>query len=244
MAGVSVRALRHYDEIGLLAPSERSAKGYRLYHRADLERLREILLLRELGLGLEAIRGVLGTPTLDRVSALRGHRELLRERQRRTASLIDAVERAIDAMENDTETEENMFEGFEALHESEYAQEAEERWGDTDAYRESTRRAKRYSREDWVRIRQEGEEPVTAFAALMRAGKLPTDVECMDAAERARLHIDRWFYPCSHAMHAKLAALYEVDERFAATYEERATGLRDFVVEAIRANQRRAASAG
>ena len=139
-----------------------------------------------------------------------------------------------------------MFEGFDAFG-GPYAGEARERWGETDAYRESMRRAKKYSKADWAQIKAAGEEPVEALMALLpllmwlaaAAGTPPTDPAAMDAADRARLHIDRWFYPCSREFHVGLASLYESDARFAEHYEKRAPGLRDYVVAAIRANAER-----
>ena len=240
LAHVTVRTLHHYDEIGLLAPSERSASGYRLYGRADLERLQQILVLRELEFGLDAIRGLLAAPAQERLLAMRAQRELLQERLRRTEIVIRAVDRILKAMEEDeTMATESMFEGFDGFDGGPHAEEARERWGDTEAYRESRRRAKSYTKEDWARIQAEGEEPVAALAELMKAGARPTDPAARDAAERARRHIDRWFYPCSHEFHLNLAAMYESDPRFGDHYESRAPGLRDFVVAAIRANAAR-----
>lgn len=121
-----------------------------------------------------------------------------------------------------------------------YAGEARERWGHTDAYKESARRTKRYKPDDWAKIKAEGEAVEAALAALLRAGEPADGVQAMDQAERARLHIDRWFYPCSHRMHVGLADMYTADARFTAHYEERAPGLAAFVATAIRANARRA----
>jgi MerR family transcriptional regulator, thiopeptide resistance regulator len=239
LAHVTVRTLHHYDEIGLLVPSERRPNGYRLYDRNDLERLQQIIVLRELDFGLDAIRGLLDAPAHERFAAMRAQRDVLAARMKKTENVIRAVDRILKAMEERVSmTSETMFEGFDELG-GPYAEEARERWGDTDAYRESARRTKSYSREDWVRIKAEGDEPVEALAGLMRAGVAPTDTRAMDAADRARLHIDRWFYPCSHEFHANLAAMYEADPRFGDNYEKRAPGLRDYVVAAIRANARR-----
>ena len=237
LAHVTVRTLHHYDQIGLLVPSERSPNGYRLYGRADLERLQQILVLRELEFGLDAIRGLLDAPAHERMLAMRAQRDLLAERLKRTAAVIRAVDRMLDAMEEgETMTTESMFEGFDAFDRGPYADEARERWGDTDAYKESTRRAQSYTKDDWARIQAEGEEPVHALASLMKAGAAATSREAMDAADRARLHIDRYFYPCSRQFHVNLAAMYEADPRFGDYYESRAPGLRDYVVAAIRAN--------
>jgi hypothetical protein len=121
-----------------------------------------------------------------------------------------------------------------------YADEARERWGHTDAYKESTRRAKQYKPDDWAKIKAEGESVEAGMAALLAAGEAADGAKAMDQAERARLHIDRWFYPCSHTMHVGLADMYLADARFRAHYEERAAGLAAFVAAAIKANARRA----
>lgn len=78
-----------------------------------------------------------------------------------------------------------------------------------------------------------------AFVALLERGAAPDGPEAMDAAEQARLHIDRWFYPCSKAMHATLGEMYVVDPRFTATYEKIKPGLAGFVSAAIKANAAR-----
>ena len=108
---------------------------------------------------------------------------------------------------------EQLFEGFDP---AKYEAEAQERWGDTDAYKEAASRTKRYTREDWARHCAEQEEIYRAAAELMKAGTNPSEPDAMAVAERHRLLIDRWFYPCSPAIHRGLASLYESDSRFAA----------------------------
>src|SRR5262245_60095624 len=79
IAGVSVRTLHHYDEIGLLKPSSHSAAGYRLYVEKDLERLQQVLFFKELGFDLKEIKRILADPDFDRRGALVEHRKLLLE---------------------------------------------------------------------------------------------------------------------------------------------------------------------
>ena len=124
-----------------------------------------------------------------------------------------------------------------------HADEARERWGHTDAYKESARRTKQYRPEDWAKIKAEGEAVEAGMATLLRAGEPADGARAMDLAEEARMHIDRWFYPCSHKMHVGLADMYVADARFTAHYEERASGLAAYVATAIRANARRASPA-
>lgn len=120
-----------------------------------------------------------------------------------------------------------------------YEDEARERWGDTEAYRESSRRTKGYSADDWRKINAELEGIEAGLAAAMAEGHAPGDPRAMDLAEAARRHIDRWYYPCSHAMHVALAEMYLADPRFENHYEKRAQGLAAFVSAAITANAAR-----
>ncbi len=237
LAHVSVRTLHHYDEIGLLTPTDRSDAGYRLYGPADLERLHQVLLFRELGFGLDAIGVLLDTPAADRRAALLTQRHALERRGRRIGAVIRALDRVIEALERGEPMETNeLFEGFDEFDHARYADEAKERWGDTDAYAESARRTKGYDRKDWTAMRAEADAILAAMASLMAEGARPGDRVCMDVAEEHRRHIDRWFYPCPPRMHAGLADMYEADPRFTEYFETRATGLAAFMSAAIRAN--------
>ena len=119
---------------------------------------------------------------------------------------------------------------------AQYEAEAQERWGDSDAYKESSRRTKSYTNEDWKTIKGQLEAIEAGLAAAMAAGAPADGERVTDLAEEARLHIDRWFYPCSHTMHSGLADMYTTDERFKANYEKRGEGLADYVATAIKAN--------
>jgi DNA-binding transcriptional MerR regulator len=237
IAGISIRTLHHYDEIGLLVPQARSNAGYRLYGEEDLLRLQQILIGRELGLSLEEIRRLLDDPGFDGKKALLTQREQLRNRARQTEAMIRAVDAALAILEEKTKggrmDMEKLFDGFDP---SKYEDEARERWGNTDAYKESMKRTKRYTADDWKKIKAEQSAIYQDSVAMMKAAGKPTDPESMDIAERHRLSIDRWFYPCSHAMHEGLASLYESDSRFAENINKHGEGLADFLVAAIRAN--------
>jgi DNA-binding transcriptional MerR regulator len=233
LAGVTVRTLHHYDELGLLSPSERSGAGYRLYSHGDLERLQEILIWRQLGFSLVAIVSLLDDPGHDRLAALERQRELVGREIDRLGALAAAVDAAIDAQKNGTAIEEaRMFEGFDP---TEYEDEVRERWGDTDAYRESGRRTRSYGEAEWGSIRSEAQAIVRELATLMRAGEPADGAEARALAERHREHISRWFYPCSPQVHRGLGELYIADERFTRTYEREAPGLAQYFHDAIAA---------
>ena len=243
LAGVTVRTLHHYDRIGLLVPSGRSESGYRLYAYADLERLREIRLLRELGFGLDAIGRLLDVAAYDRRSALVAQRDLLVERLERTQRIIRGVDRALKATAEGKEMDETeMFEGLEEFDHRRYEAEVEQRWGDSEAYKESKRRTSRYGKADWTRIKKEGDAVFARLAELLARGARADGPEAMDLAEEHRRHIDRWFYPCSPGLHRQVAALYTADPRFEAYFEKHGAGLAGYVQEAIRANEVRSTS--
>ncbi|MDZ4168770.1 MAG: TipAS antibiotic-recognition domain-containing protein [Coriobacteriia bacterium] len=133
-------------------------------------------------------------------------------------------------------TNEEMFEVFGDFDPSEYEDETRERWGDTDAYRESARRTGRYTKDDWARFKAEGEHQMARMIELFDAGASPDSPEAMDAAEAARLQIDAWFYPCSREMHCGLAEMYIADARLTAHYEDHRQGLAVWFHDAILAN--------
>jgi DNA-binding transcriptional MerR regulator len=237
LAGVTVRTLHHYDEIGLLSPSERSGTGYRRYDDADLERLQQILYYRELGFSLEEIAAILDEPGADSVAHLRRQHELLTARIKRMQEMVNAIEFAMEARKVGISlSPEERFEVFGEFNPDEYAEEAEQRWGNTDAYRESARRTSGYTKADWARIKEESEDWGRRLAALMDSG-LPADSPAAgELAEEHRAHISRWFYECSYEIQTGLADMYIADPRFTATYEKIKPGMAQYLYDAIHAN--------
>lgn len=240
LAGVTVRTLHHYDEIGLLAPSARSDAGYRRYADADLERLQRILFYRELGFGLDDIKSVISDAGADASAHLRRQHAMLLDRIRRLERMAAAVEKALEARTMGINlTPEERFEVFGDFDPDQHTAEVEERWGDTDAYRESQRRVSKYTKADWERMKAESAEPVNRLVVAMQAGQPASATEAMDAAEGHRRHISQWFYDCTYEIHRGLADMYLADPRFTATYEKIAPGLARYVHDAIKANAAR-----
>ena len=238
IAGVSVRTLHHYDELGLLVPSARTTAGYRLYTDDDLLRLQQIVIQRELGMPLEEIRKALDDPDYDRRAALLRQRAELEQRAARAREMVRAIDRALAVLDHDT-TEDTMKDLFEGFDPKQYEDEARERWGHTDAYKISAERTKRYTEADWRTLRDEQNAIYRDLAAAQASGKRADDPDVLAIAERHRLSIDRWFYPCNHEMHANLADMYENDARFAANIDKFGAGLTPFLSAAIRANGKR-----
>jgi DNA-binding transcriptional MerR regulator len=241
LTGLTIRTLHHYDAIGLLAPSARSAAGYRLYDDDDLLRLQQILIGRELGLSLEAIRRSLDDPRFDRRQALLEQRTELEARTARTTAMIRAIDAALTAIEENDMSKVDLKKIFDGFDPEQYADEAQERWGHTDAYRISAERTKAYSAADWQRFKEEQGAIYADALAARAAGVRPDEPRAMDIAERHRLSFDRWFYPCSAQMHSGLADMWEADRRYADNIDKYGggAGLTEYLAAAVRANAKR-----
>ncbi len=241
--GVTVRTLHHYDDIGLLSPSERTRAGYRLYTTDDVARLRSIVVYRRLGFALSEIVTMLDAPDADPIEHLRRQHDLVRTRLEADRELLTALERAMEAEMTgaplSTEEQRRLFGAEFADHTEEYRHEAKERWGETDAWQESQRRTASYGTAQWAEVNAEASQLNERVRQLMAAGLPPTSDDAMDAAEAHRQHINRWFYDCSPQMHRGLGEMYVSDPRFASVYENLATGLAAYLCAAISANTER-----
>jgi DNA-binding transcriptional MerR regulator len=236
LTGVTVRALHHYDEIGLVKPSQRSAAGYRLYGDRDVLRLQQVLVFRELGVPLDEIGAAIDGAT-DRAALLRGHRAALVEKRGRIDAMVAAVDAALRVLEKEFEMQpedfKKLFDGFDP---TEHEAEARQRWGNTDAYKESARRTKQYGRAEWEGIKRESDAINARLRDLLIQGAAPSDPAVQAAVEDHRLHIARWYYPCSREMHHGLAEMYVADPRFTENLDKVAPGFARFLRDAIAAS--------
>ncbi|WP_084959652.1 MerR family transcriptional regulator [Thermoactinospora rubra] len=244
LAGITVRTLHHYDEIGLLVPSERTRSGYRRYTDADLLRLQQILFYRELDFGLEEIAVILDDPATDELTHLRRQHELLTGKARRIERLLQAVEAAMQARQlHISLTPEERFEVFGDFRPEDHDPEVRRRWGHGSRYADSMRRVASYTKGDWLQLKAEAQGITADLVAALKAGLPADDARVMDLAERHRAHITRWFYDCGYDIHQGLGELYVTDPRFTATLDAAAPGLAAYLRQAIIANAGRASRA-
>ena len=237
--GVTVRTLHHYDEVGLLHPSERTHAGYRLYTPDDLQRLSTIVVYRRLDFPLEEIGELLEAEGDEVVDHLRRQRDTVRARLAEMTDLVDAIENRLEAEMNDQPaTTEDLKELFGDGYNEEYQAEAERRWGDTDKWRQSQERTARMTKADWAAVKAEMDAFESDLAAAVR-DEVPTGGDrAADLAERHRKSIEQ-YYDCDHAFQVCLAQMYLSDERFTAHYEELAPGTAQWLHDAIVANAAR-----
>lgn len=233
LAGISVRTLHHYDEIGLLHPEEATESGYRLYSDRNLAALQQILFFRELGFPLKQIKSILQDPDYRAAEALQMHREMLLEKRRRLDALIRNVEMTIQDAEGERiMSGKERFEGFNFSH-NPYEQEARERWGN-----EAVDRANEYAK-------GMGKHDQDAFNDLYR--RLASVRHLQPDSHEAQEAVGEWyrmlqrFGSYSPEMFRGLGQMYIDDERFTRNIDQFGEGLALFMRDAMAVYADRAA---
>jgi DNA-binding transcriptional MerR regulator len=235
MTGTTSRTLRHYGDLGLVPATRIGINGYRYYDAAALMRLQRVLLLRQLGLGLELIGQVISHER-DEPSALRTHLAWLHLERDRLDRQIAAIEHTITSLdEGETPMPEDMFDGFDHTH---YEEEVTARWG-KEAYARSNAWWRGMSDEERSQWAARSRDLIGDWIALATTGADPTSPE---AQALARRHAE-WLRSIPGTPAAApggdlggyirgLAEMYVADERFAATYggAESAKFVRDALV--------------
>ncbi len=231
VAGVSVRTLHYYDQIGLLRPASYGDNGYRYYDRQNLLRLQQVLFFRELDFSLEEIRSILARPDFDLVHALEVHRTALQERIHRLRHLIRTVDHTLENIKGELEmSNQEYFEGFSEEKQKEYEKEAARRWGDTKV-KESQKRWSSYSAAEKKRILEEGKTIYVDIVAAMPLG--PASPQVQSGVARWHQHL-RYFYEPTTETLLGLGDLYNDDPAFNATFQRIHPDLAAFMRQAIR----------
>ena len=246
LSGVSVRALHHYDEIGLLKPACVGENGYRYYGREELLRLQQILFHRELEFPLEAIAAVLKAPDFDRVEALRRHRVKLAAQARRYRRLLKTLDCTLAALNGETEmNDKEIYKGFAPERQAEYEAWLVDRYGDEMNQHIAFAKARMSA---WTKADHEAHmaevDSIERGLGDALAKGTPADSDALDALLR-RHHAWvalSWKKPPTAAAYAGLADLYLSHEDFRARYEAVQPGLSEYMAAAIKAYAQRALS--
>jgi DNA-binding transcriptional MerR regulator len=231
LAGVSVRTLHYYDEIGLLKPSSVGGNGYRNYGEEAVLKLQQILFYREMELSLDEIKAVTGRPDFDVLSALRSHRQALQGRVERLERLIQTVDHTIAHLKgNESMSAKGLFEGFSEEEQEKYALEAEQMY-DPETVRASNRKWKEYSPAKKESILAEGKAIFSDLAAAMPKGAGSAEVQVV--IDRWHRHMQNFWSPSDEQL-LGLADLYNDDPRFKANYDRVHPKLAEFMREAVK----------
>ena len=233
LLGVSVRALHHWDETGLVHPSRRSAAGYRLYCEADIMRIQQVLVYRQTGMSLADIKMVLDEPETDAMTHLRRQRELVQGQISHLQQMLSSIDMVMDIQQSGARISvAEMAEIWGTDWDPVYFEEAHARWGDTEDWAESYRRKARMSRADWEQAYEETVALETALAEAMHSGVEPGSPEANALARWHRKDLNRWF-EVSTSKQVVIARSYVADERYARYYDKRAPGLAAWLKDVI-----------
>ena len=224
--GVSVRTLHYYDEIGLLRPAfvDRST-GYRFYDENSLLRMQQILFYRELDFSLKSIGEILSSPNYDKTKALKEQKHLLTLKKERLERLICALDGARKG--------ENVMEAFDNSEFEQYKAEAEEKWGNTDAYAQHRQKTSGYSKQKWNDLAGEMDAIMAEFALCMKNGESPDSAEARQLVKQLQSHISGNYYNCTDQILAGLGQMYVADDRFRNNIDKHGDGTAEFICEAI-----------
>jgi DNA-binding transcriptional MerR regulator len=236
MSNVTSRTLRHYDEIGLLPPAWVGTNGYRYYEQDQLLRLQQILVMRELGLGLDAIKEIV-TENRDRVEVLKMHRGWLLAERDRYERLVRTVSRTIEELEGgenvNAKSMDHWFEGFDAAKQEELQEEARQRWG-AEHVDAANAKVGGKSQEWWQREGRTWADQLTTLVALIDAGHQPGDPEVMDVLDGHHRWISGMWTP-DRESYTGLGELYAGDPRFRANFDRTDPRLAEFLRDAMAA---------
>ena len=229
ISGISVRTLHHYDHIGLLPATEVTKAGYRLYDESALERLQQILLFKALEFPLKEIKEILDSPGFDRNKALEQQIHLLELRKEHLQNLIDLA-RGI----KEIGVKHMSFEAFDTKKIDEYAAQAKETWGKTDAYKEYEKKSEGRSEEVQQRLNV---EMMSIFAEFGKIKDLSSDSEdAIALAKKLQDHITEHYYTCTDEILLGLGAMYAGGGDFTANIDKvGGEGTAVFACEAIKA---------
>lgn len=226
--GVSVRTLHYYDKIGLLHPNEVTKSNYRLYDDTALERLQQILLLRELQFSLKEIKQIIDSPGFDKKEALEQQIVLLKLKR---DHLDDLINLAFEI--KSTGVKKMDFSAFNTQKIDEYAKEAKEKWKETDAYKEFVTKAEKYSKEDWKQMNQEMKQIFAEFGKML---EFEVDSEAVrKQIMKLQQCISKGYYTCTNEILAGLGEMYMADGRMKDSIEQMGgAGTAEFVSRAIK----------
>ena len=231
LTGVSVRTLHYYDEIGLLKPAfVDEQNGYRGYDEKSLERMVEILFYRELDFSLKSILEILSSPDYDKAAAIRRQKELLtlkKERLERLISALDEVDKGEIPMNTFNNNE------YETAR-KQYADEAKQRWGNTDAYKESEQKTAGYSAGKWGDVNAGLNAVLAEFGAALKDGATPESETAQLLVKKLQTYITDNFYTCTAEILVGLGQMYVADERFRSNIDQNGAGTAEFISEAIK----------
>ncbi len=232
LTNVSVRTLHYYDGIGLLKPAfVDKQNSYRFYDEKSLERMQEILFYRELDFTLKEISNILSAENYNKSQALNKQKQLLLLKKKHIERLISAIDCSLKG-ESIMISEIFNNNDYEKLR-NQYAQEAKQKWGGTDAYSECKEKTSNYSKEKWNNVNEEMDTIFAEFAECMQKGEASTGQTVQGLVKKLQDFITDNFYNCTNEILSGLGAMYSADERFRKNIDKHGIGNAEYISKAI-----------
>jgi DNA-binding transcriptional MerR regulator len=237
LAGVSVRTLHLYDQIGLLKPAVRTEANYRLYGEPELLRLQQILFFKEMDFSLQDIRTFLDSPDFDLIEALESHKTALKAKQERISMMIETVDKTLNTLKNNKMPKhEDLYEGFPKEQAKAYRKEAVGKYGKY-AVEKSEQFLGKLTKAQILALKAEQEDITTQLRALMNEDATSPDVQAQIARHYANT---RMFWGTAHSSDKQaeayigLGEMYTTDGRFYALNDEPQPEFTAFLSKAMR----------
>lgn len=236
MAGVSTRALRYYDEIGILKPARINSSGYRIYGENEVDILQQIMFYRELGLGLDNIKQIITSPDFNETNALKQHYNELLARRQQLDVLIENVEKTIFSKEGRIKmSDKEKFEGFKKKlvddNEKQFGKEIRVRYSE-ETVKKSNDQFMNMTEEQYNELQELGNSVIETLKEAYKTGNPAGEL----GQKTAELHA-KWITFCwgnyNKEAHANLTQMYVDDERFRAYYDKEQSGASEFLRDAV-----------
>lgn len=232
LAGVTVRTLHYYDEIGLLKPTKIGGNGYRHYNDDALLRLQQILFYREIGLELTEIKEILDSPDFDLLAALRSHKDALEARINRLERLVSTVDDTIAHVAGEADmSKKKLFEAFSEEQQLDYEREIRLEYG-PDLVNESRRRWNSYNKAQRDAILAEGGQVYSELAAALKAEKSPDSAEVQAMLIRWHENLRHFYEPPLEVLRG-LGEMYNTHPDFMVKFQSLHPDLPEFLQAAI-----------
>ena len=230
ITNLSIRTLRYYDEIDLIKPSKITDAGYRYYDEKSLEKLQEILFLKELDFSLKEIKEIVSNPQYNRKKAMENHKNLLIMKKNRIENLISLLENITNGGSSMSFKEFDMSDIQK--EQKKYAGEIKERWGETEAYKESENKTSKYSQDKWANLEEEADVIFKEFSVIKNESE--TGEKAQSLVKKWQAYITKNYYNCTKEILAGLAEMYIGDERFKNNIDKYSEGTAEFMSKAIK----------
>ena len=235
LSGVSSRALRFYDEIGLLKPAFYGENQYRYYEEEQLLMLQQILFFRELGFPLSDIQRIIACDDFNKIESLNMHKSLLQSNLEKTETLIKTIDKTISHLRGKLIMRDaEMFDGFDPKKQQEH----EKYMLDTGIITqqqidESWKKAAHWKKQNWEQFKDEGEQINKDLADAMIKDVKPGSEEVQVLIQRHYNWVNHFWTPTKET-YSGLAQMYLDHPDFRAFYNKYQPNLVEYIVDAMR----------